>query len=115
MIEAHYKTKKALKAAVGEELRYRETSAFGSEYRENGVVTVVGPTAYDRKWFARVTLAGGRIVRVAVVFLALAVALPSPPPKGVKKPKPVAPKSLPAPVDLCRISPFFCGLIPSVP
>jgi hypothetical protein len=32
----HYQTKKDLKAAVGQPLKYTETSIFGEEYRSNG-------------------------------------------------------------------------------
>jgi len=64
MMGANYKTKKELKAAVGQPLRYEETSAFGPEYKENGAVSVVGPSPYDRKWFARVTLVSGLITKV---------------------------------------------------
>lgn len=64
MLVAPYKSKKALKEAVGQRLRYQETSLLGSEYRENGLLTVVGPGAYDRKWFANVTMKNGLIERV---------------------------------------------------
>ena len=61
-----YKTKKALRACIGEHLRYEETSVFGPEYRETGVVTLVGPDAHtDRRWFARVELKDGKIVKVS--------------------------------------------------
>lgn len=60
-----YKTKKELKAAVGQPLRYTETSMFGEEYKSNGSFPVVGPSAYERKWFATVTMADGKIVKVA--------------------------------------------------
>lgn len=65
MIAALYKTKKALKEAVGQPLRYRETSYFGEEYRPTGTLTVVGPSEYERKWFAQVTLRDGKIARVS--------------------------------------------------
>ena len=61
---ARYKNKKDLKAAVGCPLRYEETSMFGPEYRADGSFSVVGPSAYQRKWFARVTMQGGKITRV---------------------------------------------------
>jgi len=59
-----YKTKKELKAAVGQPLRYTETSAFGEEYRADGTFPVVGPSAYERKWFASVTMRDGKIQKV---------------------------------------------------
>jgi hypothetical protein len=36
----HYQTKKDLKAAVGQPLKYAETFIFGEEYRSNGTFTV---------------------------------------------------------------------------
>ena len=65
MMAASYKTKKALKEAVGQPLRYVETSIFGPEYKDNGTLTVVGPSPYERKWFATVTMVDGKIAKVA--------------------------------------------------
>ncbi len=65
MLVACYKTKKALKEAKGQSLLYEETSMFGPEYSPNGTLIVVGPGAYNRKWFARVTMKDGRIARVS--------------------------------------------------
>jgi hypothetical protein len=65
MMAASYKTKKALREAIGQPLRYQETSMFGPEYRENGTLTVVGPSPYERKWFAQVTMANGLIQKVS--------------------------------------------------
>jgi hypothetical protein len=57
MMGATYKTKKELKENIGKELRYQETSIFGSEYKSDGVFCVVGPDAYtNRKWYASVTM-----------------------------------------------------------
>ena len=64
MMAASYPTKKALKAAIGQPLRYVETSLFGAEYRPDGVLTVVGPSPTERKWYAQVTMADGRIKSV---------------------------------------------------
>ena len=61
---AGYKAKKDLKAAIGQPLRYSETSLFGTEYKENGSFSVVGPSAYDRKWYATVTMKDGKIEKV---------------------------------------------------
>lgn len=61
---ARYETKRDLRAAVGQRLRFHETSMFGPEYTPDGSFCVVGPDAYDRKWFAQVTMRGGRIARV---------------------------------------------------
>ena len=65
MMGASYKSKKDLKAAVGQELRYEETSMFGPEFKANGTFCVVGPSPYERKWFAEVTMKDGKIAKVA--------------------------------------------------
>jgi hypothetical protein len=65
MLAASYKTKKELKAAIGKPLRYVETSYFGPEYRSDGTFAVVGPSPYDRKWYAQVTMENGVIKKVA--------------------------------------------------
>ena len=64
MMGALYPTKKALKAAIGQPLRYEETSIFGPEYRADGTFCVVGPSPRERKWFAEVTMQGGKILKV---------------------------------------------------
>ena len=64
MIVLPYKTKSALKAATGKELRYEETSFFGPEFKPDGWNTGVGPGAYQRKWYANVQCANGVIVGV---------------------------------------------------
>lgn len=65
MMGASYPTKKALKEAVGQPLKYVETSWFGTEYDPNGTFCVVGPDAHrNRKWYAEVTMENGRIKRV---------------------------------------------------
>lgn len=64
MMGARYPTKKALKASVGQPLRYEETSIFGPEYKANGTFCVVGPSPYQRKWYAEVTMENGLIRRV---------------------------------------------------
>ena len=65
MMAANYKTKKALKEAVGSELRYQETSMFGPEYTPDGSFCVVGPSPYQRKWFAQITMKDGVISKVS--------------------------------------------------
>lgn len=65
MMAAHYPTKKALKENVGKPLRYEETSFFGEEYKANGTFAVVGPSPYQRKWFASVTMKDGLIAKVS--------------------------------------------------
>ena len=64
MLVANYPTKKKLKASKGKPLRHTETSLFGPEYRDNGKFCVVGPSAYNRKWYAEITMEDGRIARV---------------------------------------------------
>jgi hypothetical protein len=65
MLVALYKTKKELKAAIGQKLNYQETSMFGSEYKYDGSFPVVGPGAYDRKWYATVIMQDGKIKKVS--------------------------------------------------
>jgi hypothetical protein len=65
MMAASYKTKKELKLAVGQELRYIETSFFGTEFKSNGTFCVVGPSPTQRKWFASVTMENGLIKKVS--------------------------------------------------
>ena len=65
MMGANYSTKKELKAAIGQTLRYEETSFFGPEYKENGTFCVVGPSPTQRKWFASVTMVNGKIAKVS--------------------------------------------------
>ena len=64
MLVANYQFKKDLKAAVGERLLYTETSMFNREYVPDGEFTVVGPGAYNRKWYATVTMKDERIEKV---------------------------------------------------
>ena len=65
MLGAAYKTKKALKTAVGSPLDYIETSFFGPEYKGDGRYAVVGPDPYKaRNWFATVVVEGGIITKV---------------------------------------------------
>ena len=65
MMGANYRTKKELKAAIGQPLDYEETSFFGPEFKENGTFCVVGPSPTNRKWFASVTMKDGLIVAVS--------------------------------------------------
>lgn len=66
MLGATYKAKKDLKAAIGQQLRYVETSMFGPEYKENGKLSVVGPCPYtNRKWYANVIMSNGLISKVS--------------------------------------------------
>ena len=65
MMGARYKTKKELKQSIGKPLRYTETSVFGPEYRDDGTFCVVGPSPYERKWIAQVTMQDGLIAKVS--------------------------------------------------
>ena len=65
MISASYKTKKALKESKGKHLRFHEPWHPGpSEYKEDGTFPVVGPSEYQRNWYALVTLKDGIISKV---------------------------------------------------
>jgi hypothetical protein len=64
MLVACYRTKKQLKENIGYPLAYEETSMFSPEFKENGKFAVVGPGAYDRKWYAEVTMENGKIKKV---------------------------------------------------
>jgi len=59
-------TKKELKLRVGHSPRFIETSFFGLEYDgKDGRYTIVGPSPYNRKWYATVTVKNGIIVKVS--------------------------------------------------
>ena len=63
-----YPTKKALKEAVGERLKYQETSMFGPEYKDNGVLVVANRphiTRMGKEFFAQVTMKDGLIIKVS--------------------------------------------------
>ena len=64
MLAASYKTKKLLKESVGKELCFIETSMFSAEYKSDGQFVVVGPSPYQRKWFAEITMENGLIKKV---------------------------------------------------
>ena len=64
MLGATYKTKKALKEAVGQPLRHVETSFFGDEFKRDGTLHVVGPSPTMRKWYAEVVMKNGLIEKV---------------------------------------------------
>lgn len=62
-----FKTKKALKERVKEGpldvAALVDTSMFGSE-KTDGTHAIVGPSAYDRRWYAEVTIKDDEIVAV---------------------------------------------------
>jgi len=62
-----YKSKKELKAAVGERLRYEETSFFGPEYIPTGTLYVARRphlAGGGREFFAKVTMRDDKIEKV---------------------------------------------------
>lgn len=62
-----YPSKKDLKASIGKPLNYMETSMFGPEYKENGVITGANRphiTRQGREFFANVTMENGLIKAV---------------------------------------------------
>ena len=64
-----YASKKELKSSIGSELKYRETSCFGPEYKNNGTFAVahrpaLGYYAKGREFFAEVTMKDGKIKSV---------------------------------------------------
>lgn len=63
MLQVFYKTKKDLKASIGEALLYRETSVFGLEYKATGTF-VVADGSPRRSWYAEVTMKDHLIVKV---------------------------------------------------
>ena len=65
MLVATYKTKKSLRESIGKELNYQETSMFGLEFDPDGEFPVVGPGAYERKWYASVIMENGLIKKVS--------------------------------------------------
>ncbi len=67
MMIVHYETKKELKASIGQNLRYSETSLFGPEYKATGQFTVARRPHLQgggREFFARVTMQDDRIQKV---------------------------------------------------
>ena len=64
MLVFNYESKKVLKESIGKPLRYIETSVFGPEYRDNGILTGANRphiTHKGREFFANVTMENGLI------------------------------------------------------
>jgi hypothetical protein len=64
MMLLSYATKKDLKANIGQPLKYRETSMFGPEYKDNGTFTGARRPHLQgggREFFATVTMKDGLI------------------------------------------------------
>ena len=67
MLILYYPTKKELKASIGKELKYEETSLFGVQFKSNGNVTGCNRphlTGYKREFFANVDMVDGKISKV---------------------------------------------------
>jgi hypothetical protein len=63
----NYPSKKELKAAIGQPLRYTETSLFGAEYKADGMITGANRphiTGLGREFFANVLMENGLIKSV---------------------------------------------------
>lgn len=67
MVVCTCKYKKDLKVLVGEKILHKlqNTSLFGNEIKATGKFPVVGPGAYERKWYASLTLVDGRLIKVS--------------------------------------------------
>ena len=67
MLVFNYESKKVLKENIGKPLRYIETSMFGDEYKDSGVLTGANRphiTGKGREFFANVTMEAGIIKAV---------------------------------------------------
>lgn len=71
MIIFNYASKKDMKLAVGERLKYTETSMFGEEFKSNGKFSGCNRPSINpdipkgsREFFATVTMADGVIAKV---------------------------------------------------
>jgi hypothetical protein len=67
MLVFNYESKKVLKENIGKPLNYIETSLFGAEYKENGILTGANRphiTGKGREFFANVTMENGIIKNV---------------------------------------------------
>ena len=67
MIVFNYPSKKVLKENIGNKLKYIETSVFGPEYLDNGMLTGANRphiTGQGREFYAQVTMKDGLISKV---------------------------------------------------
>ena len=67
MIVFNYPSKKVLKENIGNKLKYVETSVFGPEYLDNGMLTGANRphiTGQGREFYAQVTMKDGLISKV---------------------------------------------------
>ena len=69
MLVTGYKSKKELKAAIGSQLQYEETSMFSPEYKSTGSFVVAHRPLVTglkgREFFAKVTMADDKIAAVS--------------------------------------------------
>jgi len=68
MLVFDYPSKKDLKTKIGQPLQYMETSMFGPEYRDDGVLVGANRphiTGHKREFFAQVTIKDGLIAKVS--------------------------------------------------
>ena len=69
MLVTGYKSKKELKAAIGSQLQYEETSMFGPEYKSTGSFVVAHSPLVTglpgREFFAKVTMQDDKIAAVS--------------------------------------------------
>lgn len=69
MLIIFYASKKVLKECIGQALRYRETSLFGQEYKDNGTFTASNRPGITgvrgREFFALITMRDGLIEKVS--------------------------------------------------
>lgn len=67
MLIFNYESKKAMKEAIGQPLKFTETSLFGPEFKMNGTLYGCNRphlTGYKREFFAQVEVKDGNIVKV---------------------------------------------------
>jgi hypothetical protein len=67
MLILNYENKNALKECIGKPLNYEETSIFGAEYEDNGILTGCNRphiTGYKKEFFANVVMENGLIKEV---------------------------------------------------
>lgn len=65
MLIARYRTKARLEDSIGQTFRYQETSMFRPEAKPNTMLSVVGPSIHNRRWYAQVWLDDNmKVVRV---------------------------------------------------
>ena len=67
MLIFDYASKKEMKENIGESLRYMETSLFGPEFKQDGLLVGCNRphiTGHKREFFAQVLMKNGKIEKV---------------------------------------------------